>query len=42
LAVRPEQLSRLLAELAKKEVIEQERGWIIVTNLEKLLQEAGE
>jgi CRP-like cAMP-binding protein len=41
LAVRPEQLSRLLAELARKGVIEQERGWIIVTNLEKLLQEAG-
>lgn len=41
LAVRPEHLSRLLSELAKRGVIEQERGWIIVTNLEKLLQEAG-
>jgi CRP-like cAMP-binding protein len=41
LAVRPEQLSRLLAGLAKNEIIEQERGWIIITNLEKLLQEAG-
>jgi CRP-like cAMP-binding protein len=41
LAVRPEQLSRLLADLAKKGVIEQERGWVIVTNLEMLLHEAG-
>ena len=41
LAVRPEQLSRLLAGLARNKVIEQERGWIIITNLEKLLQEAG-
>jgi len=40
LAVRPEQLSRLLAGLTKNKVIEQERGWIIITNLEKLLQEA--
>jgi CRP-like cAMP-binding protein len=41
LAVRPEQLSRLLAELVRKEVIEQERGRIHITNVEKLLQEAG-
>jgi CRP-like cAMP-binding protein len=41
LAVRPEQLSRLLAELKEKGIIEQERGWIVVTNLEKLIQEAS-
>jgi CRP-like cAMP-binding protein len=41
LAVRPEHLSRLLAELKSKGVIEQERGWIIVTDLEKLRLEAA-
>ncbi|HKX32421.1 MAG TPA: Crp/Fnr family transcriptional regulator [Blastocatellia bacterium] len=40
LAIRPEQLSRLLAELRNEGVIEQERGWIIVNDLEQLSQVA--
>ena len=39
LAVRPEQVSRLLAELKNKKVIELENGWIIVTDVEALIEE---
>jgi CRP/FNR family transcriptional regulator len=40
LAVRPEQLSRLLAVLESRKVIKQDDGWIIVLDLESLAREA--
>ena len=41
LAVRPEQVSRLLADFQNKGIIEQKQGWIVIADLEALTQEAN-